>query len=202
MDTQATPGRRERKREATRSQIVAAAKALFDEQRYDDVTIDEITERADVAKGTFYLHFRHKEDVASDVYDNSVKPAMEAVNAALAGTTTTARESLAAFFHAIFTPALANPRLAQAVLSYSMSQMYAEPEASEDLFAATLIRIVSRGQASGELRADWTTDEMAMMVGAFFGTSMWTWVAFSHEQSLSDRIERSLDMCFNGIKRA
>jgi AcrR family transcriptional regulator len=56
--------RRERKKAETRSRIVESATALFLERGYDATTLLEITERADVASRTFYLHFRSKADVA------------------------------------------------------------------------------------------------------------------------------------------
>lgn len=44
-------------------QLLAAAYALFLEQGYEDVTIQEIAARAGVAKGTFYLYFHDKDDL-------------------------------------------------------------------------------------------------------------------------------------------
>jgi TetR/AcrR family transcriptional regulator, cholesterol catabolism regulator len=36
---------------------------LFTRQGYEQTTVDEITEAADVARGTFFNHFQRKEDV-------------------------------------------------------------------------------------------------------------------------------------------
>ena len=52
--------RRTRKKERTRREIYEAAMGLFNEKDYDDVTIGDICERADVAKATFFLHFPNK----------------------------------------------------------------------------------------------------------------------------------------------
>ncbi|MBX9696078.1 MAG: TetR/AcrR family transcriptional regulator, partial [Cyanobacteria bacterium] len=56
-------GRREEKREATRQDILNAAFSLFMECGYDATSVDTITEKANVAKGTFYYHFKSKEEV-------------------------------------------------------------------------------------------------------------------------------------------
>lgn len=54
------PSRRERKKERTRREIYSAAMTLFARDGFDRVTIQQICLEADVAKGTFFLHFATK----------------------------------------------------------------------------------------------------------------------------------------------
>jgi AcrR family transcriptional regulator len=61
--TAVTPGRRDRKREATRKALEEAAWALFQERGFAQTTIEDITERVDVAARTFFRHFPSKEAV-------------------------------------------------------------------------------------------------------------------------------------------
>lgn len=58
-------GRRERNKQRVRERIYYAALALFTEKGYDQTSVDEIAEAADVARGTFFNHFQHKEDIIS-----------------------------------------------------------------------------------------------------------------------------------------
>ena len=55
--------RRERKKEETRHRIFHAAIDLFRERGFEQTTVDDITEKADVAKGTFFNYFPRKEAV-------------------------------------------------------------------------------------------------------------------------------------------
>lgn len=55
--------RRERKKAATRAQIVAAAIRLFSAHGIEAVTVDQIAAAADVGKGTIYNYFQTKEDI-------------------------------------------------------------------------------------------------------------------------------------------
>jgi AcrR family transcriptional regulator len=55
--------RRSRKKEAIRSQIIAAAIELFSQHGISGVTVDQIAEAADVGKGTIYNYFQTKEDI-------------------------------------------------------------------------------------------------------------------------------------------
>jgi AcrR family transcriptional regulator len=55
--------RRDRKKEATRIQIIQAGVELFSKHGIEAVTVDQIAEAADVGKGTIYNYFQTKEDV-------------------------------------------------------------------------------------------------------------------------------------------
>jgi AcrR family transcriptional regulator len=53
----------DRRSRRSRRLIVEALLALMQEKRYDRITIQEIIDRADVGRSTFYAQFRSKEDV-------------------------------------------------------------------------------------------------------------------------------------------
>jgi AcrR family transcriptional regulator len=55
--------RRERKKSAVRSNIIAEAIELFSRKGIENVTVEEIAEAADIGKGTVYNYFTTKEDI-------------------------------------------------------------------------------------------------------------------------------------------
>nr|WP_278434433.1 TetR/AcrR family transcriptional regulator [Brucella anthropi] len=57
------PKSRTKPAEIRRDELMAAAEALFLEKGFAATSVDEIVRLADVAKGTFYLHFRSKDDI-------------------------------------------------------------------------------------------------------------------------------------------
>lgn len=61
MSTTGSPGRRERKKAATRRTIVDAATELFLARGFDDVSVREIADQADVSPTTVFAHFPQKE---------------------------------------------------------------------------------------------------------------------------------------------
>lgn len=54
--------RNERRRNRTRQQLLDSTSALLVEMGYDALTVQEITDDADVARATFYIHFKDIED--------------------------------------------------------------------------------------------------------------------------------------------
>ncbi|EIZ78538.1 TetR family transcriptional regulator [Novosphingobium sp. Rr 2-17] len=59
----------DRRRLRTRSALLGAGQKLFADRHIDGVTIDDIVEAADVAKGSFYNHFDGKESLADAIIE-------------------------------------------------------------------------------------------------------------------------------------
>jgi AcrR family transcriptional regulator len=107
-------GRRERKKAATRQSIADAALRLFLERGYDQVSIRDIADAADVSTTTLFKHFPGKEALVFDEADDREAALVAAVRhggrdvlGALRGLFLTERPQLAEFAALIeSTPAL------------------------------------------------------------------------------------------------
>lgn len=76
---------RERQAEATRQQLVDVARQLFTERGYAGTSVEDIIERAGVARGALYHHFRGKDALFAAVYQVvQAEVATAVVTAALA----------------------------------------------------------------------------------------------------------------------
>lgn len=62
-------GRRERRRQETRDRLFEAAVHLLSEREFEAVTVEAITEAADVGKGTFFNYFPNKEAIVSYCFE-------------------------------------------------------------------------------------------------------------------------------------
>jgi AcrR family transcriptional regulator len=62
--------RTDRRTNRTRRLLREALLALILERGYDGVTVEEITERADLGRTTFYLHYRDKEELLLESVDS------------------------------------------------------------------------------------------------------------------------------------
>jgi AcrR family transcriptional regulator len=58
----------DRRIQRTRQALRAALLDLTKEKGYDSISIEEITERANVGRATFYLHYKDKEDLLLEQY--------------------------------------------------------------------------------------------------------------------------------------
>ncbi|MGB8345771.1 MAG: TetR/AcrR family transcriptional regulator [Ktedonobacteraceae bacterium] len=77
-------GRISRKRARTRAELLAAARVVFSAHGFHDASIAQITAQADVGVGTFYLHFRDKEEIFSTLLEEGFDEIREGVLAATA----------------------------------------------------------------------------------------------------------------------
>ena len=62
----------DRAKQERRRQILAAAKAVFSDAGYHGASIHAIIERAEIARGTFYLYFESKSAVFSSILDQAM----------------------------------------------------------------------------------------------------------------------------------
>ncbi len=61
----------------THNRLKKAALDVFSEKSVDAATIEEITERADLGKGTLYQHFNDKEDIVTTLVDEAIDHLIE-----------------------------------------------------------------------------------------------------------------------------
>lgn len=148
MEAIAALSRRDRKKERTRRDIYEAAMRLFAERGFAAVTISEISEAADVGRGTFFLHFPTK---AALLFEFNQRVAEE-FGATLTEPRASARDELSALVSR-----MGDELSAQAeVMSAMLAEFFASPvtlaAAPEHGMAlpALVTGIIARGQRSGE----------------------------------------------------
>jgi len=206
--TEATHGRRERKKEETKRRIFVAALQLFHDKGFEHTTVDEITERADVAKGTFFNYFPRKESVLAYLSEEW----LERVEEQATQKHLLAADRITGFFVAVASAYGENRTLAHLVVHAGMQQMFCSEDVQSRGRLVSLVKdAVSEGQASGEFRTDIEPGAIFLALGAaFMGTLFW-WVGHEHpgevdvprdEARLEDIIRAQLRLAFDGIRAA
>ena len=88
-------GKRQEAALETRQKLIDAVKKLAETKPYNEMSIDDITQTAGVAKGTFYTYFKRREDVISVIAYEDLDRALERASDENAG----AAERIARFLN-------------------------------------------------------------------------------------------------------
>ncbi|WP_328522790.1 TetR/AcrR family transcriptional regulator [Kribbella sp. NBC_00359] len=87
--TSKSPGRRERNKQDKLDRITAAASELFAERGVDEVTTQEIADKADIGAGTLFLYAKSKGELLLLVQNSTYADALQQGRAAAEGITDT-----------------------------------------------------------------------------------------------------------------
>ena len=71
--------RSQKRAKRTRKKLKKAALDVFSEKGIDATTVEEITEKADVGKGTLYQHFEDKEEIAVVLAEEAIEHLIERI---------------------------------------------------------------------------------------------------------------------------
>ena len=145
--------RRERKKEETRQRIFKAAIKLFRERGFPSTTVDDIAERADVAKGTFFNYFPRKEAVLAYLSEQRLEEA-EADGAAILAAKKPARQKLIDLYVDASRAWAEDRELSRYVLGELFQREFAPAEETGRRWDDLIGRVYEQGRENGELRAD------------------------------------------------
>lgn len=138
----------------TRDRLLAAARQLIEEGGYGAAPVVAIADRAGVAAGTLYRHFASKEELFVEVFRSVCAREERAMRAAAAAmpAQASAAETLETVLATFAARALANPRLAWALIAEPVDpRVDAERLAYRERYAAVIAEGLRAGIAAGEL---------------------------------------------------
>jgi len=203
----ALPPRRERKKREARRRIYEAAFQLFVEKGYDATTVEEIADRADVAKGTVFNYFPRKTSLLAALADDWTARIEEELGAPASWRGAT-RDKLTRVFHFLADLGARNPGLARLAFFESLRYMHAmveEGRAEEEAvrnFQVMTRTLVRQGQEVGEIRADVRVDYATSLIESAFHRTLAHWLATGGSRaSLHREFADKLDIVFRGIAR-
>jgi AcrR family transcriptional regulator len=96
--------------EARRQAILAAALTVFAAHGFEAARLDDVAQRAGVAKGTLYLHFRDKEALFEALVRSAVSPLLEQMSRIAAASDIPPVQALETFFALFETQVLGTER--------------------------------------------------------------------------------------------
>jgi AcrR family transcriptional regulator len=167
-------GRRERHRTETRDRLFRAALELFAERGFLETTVEDITESADVGKGTFFNYFPTKEHILAEFGGQRTA----AVERALERAKSTDHSVLGVIGELASDAAgqsKLNAGLLRAIFAAhaSCAPVRAELRKRTQISRRMLAEMFRIGQERGEIRRDISANDLARMVQTtFMGLTM------------------------------
>lgn len=194
--------RRERRSADIRERLFRAALRLFAEKGFAETTVEDITEAADVGKGTFFNYFPSKDHILLAFSDMQLGKLEELV-AHFRNSDQSLRDFFQELTQRMTEEPLRNPGMIRALLlGYLSSSAVREVMTEKQEHALALhTQIIEIGQSRGELRKDIPAIEIAHVFRqTIFGTLlMWS---VTGDAKLRDRIRAALHMVWSGIAPA
>jgi AcrR family transcriptional regulator len=191
-------GRRERKAAETRLRLFRSAMQLFAERGFSNVTVEDITEAADVGKGTFFNYFKSKDHVLSVMAEIQLGKVRDALEAAEAG-----KRSIRSVIHDLFVKVSEepgrSPELARTILTSFLSSTIRELLAQNMSDGRRMVgRIMEIGQERGEIDPKLAIEQLALQLQqAFIGTMM-MW-SLRGEPKLQTAVESSFQHFWRAV---
>lgn len=180
---------------ATRHALVAAALELFAAKGVEGTAVDEITAAADVAKGTFYVHFQRKQDVLlewaaqlvahldTDSLPDQAPAALRALSARLAATMSPGDKAVVG-------------RMVREVVGNRTA--WVRVLGDREPLWARIVPIIERGQAAGDIRDDMSALRLSMALTIQWLDDVVGWAERDRARPLPEAMDLSTDLFLGG----
>ncbi len=190
------------KKERTKEIIFKNAVALFLEHGYDNTTVQEITEKADVAKGTFFSHFPTKDSILTYLGEQRVEMMREHLENELFHIDC-AKEQIHKLFDLLAIASEEDKEVTKLIAYERLKTLYSSDFANETKnkleLRNILENILSKGQQNEEFRKDFLPIHVAdILIGIYFYT-MLQWIAKDQQTSLIKEFGDKVSIILDGI---
>lgn len=189
----------ERKKKELRDRIIAAAGELFNQQGFENTTMDQIAAEAVVARKTLYNHFPLKEAIADEYVRSKSKDAAQETLEGVSDLPDT-RSRLIAAINNRYDWLELNSELSGIVLRYRLKSMLQEPSHKFELSGTqTLIRDILRAdQERGEISSDIPIERVFEFIEYMRTVTVLDWLKDNTQVNLREETVRLVDLVLYG----
>lgn len=151
LDSNRPSSFKERVKHEREQEILAAARDVFAEHGFEKASIDDITERVGIGKGTVYLHFSSKEDILLALMQQTVETLVDTCRTALA-TQGCVLDKLRAILACLVDHRHANDQLVR-IVHTELPQFlgYKKRLGASSPLRGMIADLIEEGQAGGEI---------------------------------------------------
>lgn len=185
--------RRARKKQEMEEKILRAAFSLFKLKGFEETTLEEICERADVSRTALFNYFRTKDALLLELSQRAaaeVSGTLEQRRSQLGGT----RELIQEFFILL----AKKIRVYSGAFEKVVSRMACFPLPPG--WGEMLARLLAEGRERGEIRKDLDLQVMAEMVATVGFQSILTWQRQQPRRPLAGILRNRMSLLWEGIQ--
>ncbi|GAA3168828.1 MULTISPECIES: TetR/AcrR family transcriptional regulator [Streptomyces] len=192
--------RRERNKQQVRERLYSSAVELIVEKGYDHTSIDEIAERADVARGTFFNYFQRKEDVIAAWGERrraALVMGLDTNSAFTPGSVAQLQQCMSVLVRINEE----EPRLTTAMLTAWVKA--GRPILEEPYVAEVFARIIERGVDQGELSPGMPAIGVGNVLRDVYLGALYRWAQHPSESGpLAEELQQILRLLLRGMTPA
>lgn len=177
----------------TRAKIRAAANKLFLKMGYSNTTVDAIVEQAGVSKGTFYVHFKRKEDLLLEYGWRRMEHLGALVPTLLTGSHF--NETLKQVVNTV----LRNKTWSREVTGLTIKELIQNEDLLESAPHKLMLPLVEVAQARGEVRKDMDPEALSRFVLVNIFSAIQDWSESGSDQDVNEYLDRTLQLIFSAI---
>ncbi len=192
-----TAGRRERKKSEVRDRIINSALKVFVEKGFNETTIVEIMEEADLGTGTFYNYFQSKEDLVTYCISEKISEAQLLIEKLKEKPTGPPSELISKILLSIGKVFEENRYLMGLFMQLRRTgQSTVEIPPHNNVFGDIFADVYKLGQEKGQFRNDIPGEVVAEMI---FGILQSSVVSGNTGISFSENLKFKLKILFEGV---
>lgn len=191
--------RRERKKRESKARILKVARKFFQNKDFENTSIEEIADGADISKSTFFNYFNSKENLLKEIANEEIDKIRDYIGLEL-NKKLSAKDKIYLVMKSLLEDSASYNRLSKRIMQ-TMSLSSNEKNLYITKLENILVELVEEGQVKGELRVDISAYRTAtIIVGAYYWIFL-KWI--SYNVSLTDDQESEyvglLDVIFTGL---
>ena len=192
-------GRRQRRAAETRLRLFGCAIQLFAERGFPSVTVEDITEAADVGKGTFFNYFESKDHVLGVMAEIQLGKVREAVTLTESG-----KQTIYSVLHRLSLRVAEepgrSPDLARALISSFLASEGVRGLVDRNMSEGRkmIAQIVAAGQKRGEIDPRLKKKKVALQLQQAFMGTLLLW-SLQGQPALATWIEESFEHFWRAI---
>lgn len=201
---QRTYSKRASNKELRKENLYAAAVTLFRQRGFDETRVEEITQAAGVAKGTFFNYFPTKEDVLLYIGERHMSRLGAAMNNGTGKRISQERSAVAALkavLHTLADGLEEDKDLVRLAVNKAMKISHLAPATGGSRFGfqGLVALLVSRGQRTGEVHPAADPQLVAQMLEGLYYQQLVIWCQEDFGFDLGERLEQVVDLLLVGI---